>query len=364
MKARLVVRARMGLLLAIAVPLFAIGLRATAQTVFIQNVDGKRVMCMRSGLSSDLRDCGVQSDWYTSVFVGSITAVDKAPNSELKIQIVPEEIFAGNPDKPTIVFTSQGACFPTKLKVGDRWLFYLRKEIGKQIILDYYGNDSVPIQEAQEQIETLRKLKTIGSLGILRGKVWQGTSSSGSPFPNASVIAHHQPDDRQFIAVSAADGNYEFQPLPPGDYKLNVIASGALQPDDSQVEIRPGSCWNLDITRSPHARIAGQVRTSNGSPMRNIDVVLIDLNGKGYVTTQTNSEGRFHFDMLRQGGFVVGLNYPKRPDWINSSGSGVGLKLPPASLYYPGVNGRAKARVIRLTTDEKIDNVDFVLPAK
>lgn len=98
--------------------------------------------------------------------------------------------------------------------------------------------------------------------------------------------------------------------------------------------------------------------------MRNIGVVLIDSNGEGYVTTQTNSEGRFLFDLLGPGEFVVGLNYPKRPDWINGSGSGAGLKLPPASLYYPGVIGRSKARIIRLSTDEKIDNLDFVLTAK
>jgi hypothetical protein len=93
MKARTAVRTLIGLSLAIAVLLFTASVQAKAQLVSIRDVDGKRVMCMRSGFWSNLRDCGVQSDWYTFVFVGSISAVGKAPNSEQKVQIVPEEVF-------------------------------------------------------------------------------------------------------------------------------------------------------------------------------------------------------------------------------------------------------------------------------
>jgi hypothetical protein len=111
-----------------------------------------------------LNDCGARSDWYAYVFVGSISARTPAGNDEEILQITPEELFYGNPSTPLTVLTSQGACLPT-LAVGNRWLFYLRKENGKPIVLDYYGNDSRPVESAQEEIETLRQLKGIGKSG-------------------------------------------------------------------------------------------------------------------------------------------------------------------------------------------------------
>ena len=157
---------------------------AAAEVITIKTVDGKRVVCMHTGLMSDLNDCGVRSNSYTYVFVGSITAITPATENEKEIRIVPEEVFSGKPASSVSVVTSQGLCLP-KLAVGDRWLFYLRKVDDKQIVLDYYGNDSRPVADAQEEIAILRRLATIGDFGILRGQVWRDEKV----VPNAHVIA-------------------------------------------------------------------------------------------------------------------------------------------------------------------------------
>ena len=138
---------------------------ATAQIVDMREVDGKTIQCVHSGLMSDLNDCGVRSDWYAYVFVGSISAVVPADKDEKKLQITPDEIFHGEPPSPLTVLTSQVACLPT-LAVGDRWLFFLRRENNKPIILDYYGNISRPVARAQEQIKTLRRLRPSGISGL------------------------------------------------------------------------------------------------------------------------------------------------------------------------------------------------------
>jgi hypothetical protein len=143
---------------------------ADAQIIESREIGNKTITCMHSGLMSDLNDCGFRSDWYAYVFVGSISPIKPAGNDEESLQIMPEEIFYGDPSAPLTVLTSQGACLPM-LAVGDRWLFYLRKENGKPIVLDYYGNDSRPVDNAREEIETLRELKTIGDFGIVRGSV-------------------------------------------------------------------------------------------------------------------------------------------------------------------------------------------------
>jgi hypothetical protein len=98
---------------------------AAAVIVETKKVGDKTIMCMHSGLMSDLNDCGVRSDWYTYVFVGSISAITPIKDDEKEIQIIPEEIFSGEPSKPLIVRTSQGACL-RELSVGDHWLCDLK----------------------------------------------------------------------------------------------------------------------------------------------------------------------------------------------------------------------------------------------
>lgn len=106
-----------------------------------------------------------QSDWYAYVFVGTISAITPMRGGEKELQIVPDEIFKGDPTNPLIARTSQGACFPD-LNVGDHWLFYLRQ--GNPIVLDFYGNISSPVTDARQRLESLRRLETIGDNGLLR----------------------------------------------------------------------------------------------------------------------------------------------------------------------------------------------------
>jgi len=346
----------------LAVAVSCIG-AADAQIFSEKNINGKTVSCMHSGLYSDLEDCGARSYWYAYVFIGSIAAVTPAASDEVELRIIPEEVFSGRPETPLTVLTSQGLCLP-KLVVGERWLFYLRKEKDKPIVLDYYGNDSRPVTDSQKQIATLRRLQKIGDFALLRGEVAGDKFSQKPGLPNAQVFATRQADKKRFASITDADGRYEFQPLLPGKYNVTVGPVGPLQPDDSEIDLKGGACWDLTLSRSPHARISGHVRRSNGSPASNVDVVLIRSDNSGYLTTQTNKDGYFRFDSQEPGEFVVGFNFPARADWINGASAGAAVELPPASLFYPVGSNRSNARVIQLHTDEKVDTIDVTLPAR
>lgn len=336
---------------------------AFAQLVDQRDVGGKSIMCVRSGLSSDLKDCGTKSNWYAFVFVGSIAAITTAKNDEMKIQIVPEEVFFGAPKNPLTVETSQGLCLP-RLAVGDRWLFYLRKEQGKPIVLDYSGNDSRPVANAEKEIETLRKLKTIGDFAILRGEVIQGAHfSQGPPLANAHVFAVQNSDQQQFVSTTDAYGRYEFQPLPAGNYTISVEKIGSYQPEETEMEIKAGECWDVTLAKNPSGTIAGHVTRSNGLPAQKFEVVLVDADNLGYITTQTDNQGRFEFNLVEPGEYVVGFNYPPNPSWFNGAGGGAVPHYPPAGLFYPGVSKRSDAQVINLHVDEKLETIDATLPA-
>jgi hypothetical protein len=335
---------------------------AKAQIIEVKQDGDKRFQCMHTGLSSDLTDCGTQSDWYPYVFVGTISAVTPTKDGEKELHIIPDEVFKGEPSNPLIVLTSQGACFP-EIRAGDHWLFYLRK--GNPIVLDFYGNISRPFIDAQERVETLRRLETIGDNGILRGRVRQGPFGQGEPVPNAHVIAHRATDDAQFVATTDAEGRYEFQPLPPGKYRLSMDPVKSFQTDDANIDVKGHQCWDLTLSRAPHAYLGGHVQRSDGSPAAQVPVLLTDGDGSFFETMISDADGYFHRELLSSGRYVVGINLPSEPTWKPSGCAGTpgACSVPKASLYYPNMRNRADALVINLATEEKRDDIDFTIPA-
>jgi hypothetical protein len=106
------------------------------------------------------------------------------------------------------------------------------------------------------------------------------------------------------------------------------------------------------------------VRRTDGKPVANVALVLIQSDNSSYVTLQTDQDGYFVFDSQQPGKYVLGLNFPASPDWFDGAGAGDDLPIPPASMFYPGVLDRSRALVIQLATDEKLGNLDFVVQSK
>lgn len=338
---------------------------ARAQIIEFRDVDGKTFQCVRSGLTSDVKDCGDRSDWYAYVFVGSISAIFSASKEEKQLQIMPEEVFHGQPPTPVTVVTSQGECLP-KLAAGDRWLFFLRKEAGKPIVLDYYGNDSRPVADAQEQIETLRRLKTMGDFGLLRGDVVRGANYfDRKPVPGVRVTATRSTDKAKFFAMTDAGGQYEFQPVPVGEYELDADSIDPSYVGEAALKVTRGHCWNVTLWNPPAARLSGHVKHSDGRPVANIDVLIARDDGTWFTTRESDSDGYFEEDSLHAGKYVVGVNLPGAPAWKNGGcGGACQNEIPSASLYYPDMHSRSDALVIHLGTDEKRDDIDFIIPTQ
>ena len=233
-----VIAALLGLLLCVAA--------ANAQIITTRNDGDKTITCIRTGLRSDSRDCGTRPNWYSYVFVGSISAITPTDNGEERLLIAPQEIFSGNPAASLTVVTSQAACLP-KMTVGDHWLFFLRRESGKPIVLDYYANDSLPAGDAQDEIEKLRLLENIGGRGIVQGRVLRGTRGDREPVADAVVVAVGGPGDLKFTAATDANGRYELPPLPAGDYQNHGRSGWHVPPGRRQ---RARQAWQL---LGPHA---------------------------------------------------------------------------------------------------------------
>jgi hypothetical protein len=330
---------------------------AQAQIIEFRQIGDKRVTCARSGLTSSLKDCGMRSDWYAYVFVGTISAIRPIRDDEKEIQITPHEVFSGKPASSLTIRTSQAPCLP-EIAVGDRWLFFLREERGKPTVLDY-GSDSRPLSEAQKEIETLRRLQTIGDFAIVRGRVVRGSFLDGKAVPFARVVAHRTSDNTLFATTASSEGYYEFPPLPHGKYTFSSDALGLPDSDEGWLDTPRGACWDLTLDKEPNAQLGGHVRRSDGSPMPDIDVLIMSADQTWFTTAKTDSEGYFHDEDLRKGKYLIGINLPGAPLWQVGGGAGAGINIPRVSLYYPGVQNRSAALAIELKQDETRNNIDF-----
>lgn len=355
---------RLAFVTAVLIGAFLCAGAASAQIITTTNDGDKTITCTRIAPSSDLRDCGPRPNWYNYVFVGSISSVTPTNTGEERLLIVPEEVFSGNPAAPLTVITSQAACLP-RMTAGDHWLFFLRRENTNPIVLDYYANDSLPAGDAQDEIERLRLLENINGRGIVQGRVMRGTRGDRKPVADAVVVAEGSSAAVKFTAATDASGRYEFPPLPAGDYTITVDQVdpvGTSQPDSASLRVRRGSCWDLTLAHSPHAEIRGRVRYTTGAPVTGAQVLFMHADESSWSTYSVDANGRFRFDSLEAGSYVIGIRLPGDPPW--EYGGAAGVPPPIATQYYPGVPERASAATITLKSDERRDDINFTVPAK
>jgi hypothetical protein len=363
-------------LAALLLPLLAWGTLCVAQQTPISKSGDNIVECIifYDG-PADQFDCGLDKLNNAYVFVGTISAVHPAPEKEKYVEIIPNEVFLGDPGHSITALTSQGSCFE-HLEAGQQWLFSLRNIEGK-ILLVYNDQSSAPVSEVSSHLETLRRMKNLVGTGLLRGSVERELSASSTDdndgdkkedanaISGARITAVRQSDKAAFHTVSGKDGSYEFQPLPVGDYRVDVDPSGSFHPVGSFADIKEGECRVLILHNTSEARISGYVRWLNGKPVVKAEVLMIDADGSRVNIHDTDEEGHFSFDYWEPGSYVIGARQPGAPEleFGGCGGEGCADDLP-ADIYYLGNTViRNSALVIRLSVDEKRDDVEIVLPA-
>lgn len=361
---------------ALLLSLLAWGSLGVAQEIPIIKADPSFLGCMILYAGpADQFDCGLDKLNNAYVLVGTITAVHPAQGREKFVEIAADEVFLGDPGSSITAVTSQGSCFE-HLEPGQQWLFYLRNIEGK-VVLDYNLQQSAPIGESALRLETLRRMKALVGSGLLRGRVERelftpasdddGGNQKGdaNAVADARISAVRQSDNATFHTTSEKDGSYEFQPLPVGDYRVDVDRIGSFHPAGSFAEIREGECRVLVLHNSSEARTSGHVRLPNGEPAVKANVLLIDADGSRINIQTTNAEGGFDFSEYEPGSYVIGALPPGAPDLnIGSCGGANCADNLPADLYYFGnTRLRNAALVIKLGVDERREDVEIVLPA-
>ena len=205
---------------------------------------GKKADCVyiRPGNFNEA-DCGGRG--YSRVFVGTVRSAVDVGDFDKRLELVPDEVFFG--DKSELTATVRQACLPEnepEIKAGDRWLFYVRPKAywdGKSPIVRTDGfevpfdSPSKPVNEATDDIATLRHLAKLTDKGILKGRVIRIGATydklDPTPVPHHKVIAKSVSSNAEYITSTNANGRFELE-VPPGSYDLTANTKQGLREEE------------------------------------------------------------------------------------------------------------------------------------
>ncbi|MFD4959683.1 carboxypeptidase regulatory-like domain-containing protein [Microbacterium sp. NPDC058389] len=206
---------------------------------------------------------------------------------------------------------------------------------------------------------------TLADGGNITGIV---SDDNHSPIPGASVSVY---SDSRMIArvVTTSEGRFEVPQLRPGSYTLQFSAStdeGLLsewwdnattaETADAVTVAQGASTDGIDVVLAESdgssletftAALSGRVTDGAGAPLEGVQVDIIEADGSAGDETSTDAEGRWSFDKMAAGRYVV--------SFTASFGDEV------VTRYWDGADEFASATVIDLAGGEQLADVSAVL---
>jgi hypothetical protein len=331
----------------------------TGQIILLREYHGETISCAQSGLRGWGEPCGIDDD-YAYIFLGSVLSATKISDTEMRLQLIPHEVFLGNAASQLTVTTNQGACLP-QIAVGDEWLFYLQRDDKTHQLLLAYGSPSEPVADAQQDIAILRRLAAMTDSGLIQGTVGREVqdtedgvgSTTWVPVPNHKIVAKRKSDGVEYSALSDSDGNYEFEPLPTGSYDLSANTEPGLWAEEGPAKVGPKSCTAFQLELHTDGRISGHVKFADGKPFKIYPwVAIVSEDGDRSQSFPVDDNGYFQAKGLEPGRYLVGVGIEAQTGSLEWQ----------SRIYYPGVRTKDEATVIELHTSEKRTNIDFQLP--
>jgi protocatechuate 3,4-dioxygenase beta subunit len=199
------------------------------------------------------------------------------------------------------------------------------------------------------------------SLPVDQKSILEGTvvnSATGAPLKKATVTL--EGGKNVLTAITAAEGQFKFENLEPGDYTIKAERVGYLEGPDSVLALRPGELKKDFVLKlTPQGVISGRVLDEDGDPVVGVRVAYIRWVSAGDKKFKLEEDLQ---DVNGEGGFTItGLNpgnyyLQALPDRIN-------LKPHPgddfALTFYPNALDLAGAGTVSVAEGGEIRNLEI-----
>jgi hypothetical protein len=234
----------------------------------------------------------------------------------------------------------------------------------------------MPLSEAQEDLDLIRALLSGRPQTRIFGVAHEYLSKLGdiSSFdktsryvPKAGLTIIAEGNANKYETSTDGVGRFRLNGLKPGKYKLRLVLPAnygmnfSFQHNERDVEVTAG-CWSeeVDFTVRVDSRISGRIHDAQGNPVGErvrVSIIEYDSNMKDQRPVEsrneyTNKEGRYEFDGVPAGRYVLGVNIADVPDKYT----------PYAKTYFPAASTIAQAAVINLAAGQKLNGLDLRLP--
>jgi hypothetical protein len=313
--------------------------------------------CSYDGLKGMGQDCGTKYD--EMVFTGEILSIAPAPNNEFRIAIRPETVFKGTPTVGTEIVTSQWQCLP-QMKIGESWLFSLYRAGESKELTVGYGSRSGPVTEEKDQIDLLGRLTSLDTEGIVKGRAYCNLETgerSREQFPsrNQTILLTRVEDGRKFKALTDDKGQYEFEPLPAGEYDLDPNTKpGFWTMWSGKIDVEAHGCIDSDLDFQVDGQIAGKLVFPAGVDPNTWEVEVSPVDDPRVVPASawTDDLGQFVLHGLEPGKYIVAFKKTEMREGPN-------IKV---DLFAPGTRERANAQIIEVGKAKRVEGIEVIVP--
>ena len=270
-----------------------------------------------------------------------------------------EEIFkGGNAQELTIRIDSHKgtSCGPYGLKRGERYVVYAYSSNTDEKIL-WTGvctrTTATASEYAKEDLDFLRNLPPPGIGGELHGSIYADLKGDASAVSLSDVrVKITGPDDQTITVFTDKKGEFTVRQLKPGKYKVEPEFPPHYTSEQKFEEVMIDDRGRAAVGFEMYidGKVTGRVFDKEGN---NFNSVFLELVGEGKTVSgfSTGDDGMFEIAGAPPGEYLLTLEMQNRDYKKN--------KL----YYYPGTFEREKAAKIRVGLGERVDGLEFRLPA-
>ena len=226
-----------------------------------------------------------------------------------------------------------------------------------------------PLTDATEDLEFFRSFGSRGTGVTIQGEVKRarqnvatGNPSEARPLAKIGLTIEREGERREVF--TGDDGRFSLSGLSPGKFKVTLLLPDELftYKAEQELTIADRGCATVNYHVVDNGRLSGRVLDPEGQPAAKVALQLMEADHTDPAKdqakyAQTDAEGRYNFDSLPPGRYVLAVNLKRFSDQND-----------PANIYprtfYPGVLDISKTEFIDVGTGEAVRDRNWQLPVR
>jgi hypothetical protein len=309
-----------------------------------------------------------------AVFIGLVTElavipwpasnpVHWQPYKQLTARLFIEEAFRGI-EGTEITFVMDDCPYP--FKQGERYLVYAHRDRDGKLYQRIGFSRTHPLSETIEDLQYIRAIAESSSGGRVFGSVIQHTHNikegryDSEPRSGVKILVAGA--EHSYEAHTDSAGRYEII-VPAGDYQIRAIVPEHFGKNEYKIKVVDRGCSPADFSIQSTGLISGRVVDVSGQPLVNAAVSIVSaegiseevLAGSRGIWTYTDRQGRYRFDQLPAGRYLIIVNRGK----LDLTSGSAANEYP--RIFYPGVTELPQSTIISLNEGQRKTNHDVWL---